>query len=484
MRTEEILHTSALRRGAAPAIIDSRGATSYSELSRLSNSIADSLRQAQVPENSIIGISILDAREFIAALFGTIAARCVAIPISPQLPLAEQRRIIADTGVSHTIILPMNTDLLERERSLNIPEIPTLALRQELERSTPLTRLFPDAAVIRHTSGTTARSRGVVISHGGVLERTNTCVSLLDVREDDLVLAPLPLPYHFVASALSFLRAGATIIDCARLSPTEVVEIGARHNASMIYASPLQYELLSRVVTDLQLSRLRRAFSTSALLPSTTARLFEARFGVRLTQVYGVIEVGLPLWNTEPTDPPSLLGRCPEPYECAVLNDDGTPAPAGEVGELVVRGPGLFSGYLTGPDSGKTIPRDAWFHTGDLVTRSPHGALSYKGRKKSVINCAGNKIFPEEVEAVLRSAPTLKEARVFAEPHPLLGDIVVAEVVPAVGEDPDTTALRNLCYNQLSGFKVPKEFRIVPNLATTGSGKVIRHTQHLEEEAA
>jgi long-chain acyl-CoA synthetase len=484
MRTEEILHISALQRGDAPAVIDIRGNTSYRELLRLSESIAHSLKNAQVPPNSLIGLSILNAREFLAALFGVMKAGCVAIPISPQLPAAEQQRVIAETGVSYSLTLSANADLLPHEVSPDFGDLVGLSLRKEPSVAGAIARHFSDAAVVRHTSGTTARSKGVVISHTGVLERTTLCMRLLDVTESDVVLAPLPLAYHFVASALSFLRAGATIIDCAGLSPLQTLELGARHNATMAYASPLQYELLSRTAHEYHLTTLRRAFSTSALLPATTARLFQARFGIRLTQVYGVIEVGLPLWNIDPADAPTLLGRCPAPYECAVVNDDGSAVPRGEIGELIVRGPGLFSGYLSGAGSERTVARDGWFHTGDLVSENDGGGIAYKGRKKSVINCAGNKIFPEEVEAVLRQAPDILNAHVFAEPHPLLGDIVVAEIVPTSNSEADQGSWRNRCYSQLSGFKVPKEFRVVSSLQMTGSGKIIRHTPELEEEAA
>lgn len=484
MRTEEILHISAALRGEHPAIIGRRGITSYAELSLISHQIAEALKQAQVTPGTIIGISLLDAKEFVAALFGTLEAGCVPIPISPQLPGAEQERVIQDTQVSQTILAFQNADLLPNESPLAIQTLPTLALRREAPSRYDILSIFPDAAVIRHTSGTTAKSKGVVLSHKSVLERTEASLALLKLTENDVVLAPLPLSYHFVASALSFLRAGATIVDCVGLSPSEILELGAKHGATVMYGSPIQYELMSRAVTEHSLPQLRNAISTSALLPATTASLFQSRFGVRLTQVYGVIEVGLPLWNTDPHDPPTALGRCPHPYKCAVVDEHGAEVVDGEIGELLVRGPGLFVGYLCGEHAGTSLPDNAWFHTGDIVTRNEQGTITYKGRKKSVINCAGNKIFPEEVEEVLMQANDIQQAHVFAEPHPLLGHLVVAEIVVTPGMVHNTRAWQTLCYNQLSGFKVPKEFRIVSKLSITGSGKVVRHTPQLEEAAA
>jgi acyl-coenzyme A synthetase/AMP-(fatty) acid ligase len=315
-----------------------------------------------------------------------------------------------------------------------------------------------------------------------VLERTEASGQLLEVSADDKVLAPLPLPYHFVASALSFLRAGATIIDCASLSPSEILLLGATHGATIMYASPMQYELLSRAGGSDTLATLRRAISTSSLLSASIAERFQERFGIRLTQVYGIIEVGLPIWNSDSGSPAAALGRCAPPYAAEVRDDHGLPVSSGAVGELFVRGPGLFAGYLTGYGSSAPISRDSWFATGDLVSRDASGLITFRGRRKSVINSGGNKVFPEEVEAVLRRAPEIREVRVSAEPHPILGQLVIAEVVIKEGMPWDIQGWRALCYSELSGFKVPKEFRVVQELPQTGSGKLIRHSFQRDPE--
>jgi acyl-CoA synthetase (AMP-forming)/AMP-acid ligase II len=484
MRAEEILYNSSQKYGSSAAVIDGHGVVSYAQLLDRSETIARAISRADIPLGSVIGISIAEASDFLAGLFGILQARCVAIPIAPHLPDIERQRVLTDTQVSWMLFSEKSAPFAAHERELLVDDLSSLRLGRIRPSTSILAPCFSDAAVIRHTSGTTGRSKGVVLSHDGVRERTRACVTLLDAQRDDVVLAPLPLSYHFIASALSFLRAGAAIIDCASLTPSEMIAIGGRYNASMMYASPLQYELLSRAAAGRPLKSLRRAFSTSALLTPTTASLFASSFGIRLTQVYGIIEVGLPLWNTNPTDPPSLLGRCPLPYESKVVDECGTVVPRGEIGELVVRGPGLFSGYLNGENSGYLQARDAWFATGDLVAEDHQGAFSYKGRKKTVINCGGNKIFPEEVEFILRQACGVSEAKVFAEPHPLLGSLVVAEVVTTSGFAADISLWRDHCYRQLSGFKVPKEFRVVSSLPTTGSGKVRRHTLAAQEERA
>ncbi len=489
VRAEQILATSAARWPTHPVVIDQRGSYSFAKLHDGAQEVRSALRQAGVAPGAIIGVSMTEARNFLATLFGVLEADCVAIPVAPNLSHAERARVVAETGVAWVLTDSAMTSPPQGGPAANSPCLCLFGVSeitfapQSPESRVAITDVFPEAAVIRHTSGTTAKSKGVVLSHRAVLERAVASQQLLGVTHDDVVLAPLPLSYHFVASALSCVRAGATILDCADLIAPEMLEFGAQRGATICYASPIQYELMSRTESRHLLPALRRAISTSALLPKRTADSFFDRFGVRLTQVYGIIEVGLPLWNEFESIESTALGVCKVPYEAIVVNDHGKEVQTGEVGELAIRGPGLFSGYLLGNQVGSS-PRMAtacmldgeWFLTGDLVVRDELGVILYRGRKKSVINCGGNKIFPEEVEEVLRRSPDIIAVRVSAEPHPLLGSLVIAEVVVDPSQQPSIESWRALCYSELSSYKVPKEFRIVESLPSTGSGKLVRYS--------
>lgn len=477
IRAETILLESAAAWPTRPAIVDQSGTYSYSDISNAAHDIHSHLSLAGVTPGSVVGISVGDARSFLSALFGVLLARCVAIPVALNLSGAERQRLIDESDVAWLIHA---STLQDTPIELNLPPINStlqlIPIKPGEESS--IQRLFPEAAVMRHTSGTTARSKGVVLSHHAVCERADTSRKLIEVTHDDVVLAPLPLSYHFIASALSCVQAGATVLDCASLTAPEMLRFGIERGATIIYGSPIQYELLIRSGEAEKIPTLRRAISTSALLPAKTAEAFLERFGVRLTQVYGIIEVGLPLWNSFESINHSALGVCRAPYECRVVDELGEQVATGEVGELAIRGPGLFAGYFFGNEAGAPHRRDQWFHTGDLVVQDELGVILYKGRKKSVINCGGNKIFPEEVEEILQRAPEIEAVRVSAEPHPLLGSLVVAEVVVSAEAKPAIELWRSMCYSELSGYKVPKEFRIVDSLPTTGSGKIVRHSNN------
>jgi long-chain acyl-CoA synthetase len=500
VRAEYILERSAERWPHRAAVIDQRGSRSFEELYVASVEVSRAVYAAGVTPGSIIGISVFDACTFLATLFGVLRAGCVAIPIAPNLSDAEQTRVMTETNIGWLVLDSQTSNSEGRAIRTHSTQVgscdlfdsyPMAICRHNSYSNPHPLRAFPDAAVIRHTSGTTAKSKGVVLSHRAVRERADTSQHLLGVTRDDVILAPLPLSYHFVASALSCVQAGATLLDCAELIAPEMLTFGATFGATMMYASPLQYELMIRSDYKPPLSRLRRAISTSALLPKRTADVFFQRFGIRLTQVYGIIEVGLPIWNELESIESTALGICKPPYEAIVVDECGHRVPTGEVGELAIRGPGLFSGYLLDRQSHeqKSANHDSlggdWFLTGDLVAKDELGVILYRGRKKSVINCGGSKIFPEEIEEVLRRAPDIKAVRVSAEPHPLLGSLVIAEVVPLYAATTTTAtttaaatsveAWRALCYRELSEYKVPKEFRIVESLPQTGSGKLLRH---------
>ncbi|MFN4894395.1 MAG: class I adenylate-forming enzyme family protein [Pseudomonadota bacterium] len=488
-RAEQILATSAARWPTHAAVIDQRGSYSFAMLHDGAQEVSSALNQAGIAPGAVIGVSMTEARNFLTTLFGVLQAGCIAIPVAPNLSQAERARVVAETGVAWVLTdgamtSPSRGGAEANGRVLSLFGVSNICCAPQTPGArVAIVDVFPEAAVIRYTSGTTAKSKGVVLSHRAVLERAAASQQLLGVTHEDVVLAPLPLSYHFVASALSCVRAGATILDSTDLIAPEILEFGAQQGATICYASPIQYELMSRKENDHRLPSLRRAISTSALLPKRTADGFFDRFGVRLTQVYGIIEVGLPLWNEFESIESTALGVCKAPYEAIAVDDHGKEVQTGEVGELAIRGPGLFSGYLLGDQVGSS-PRLAracmlageWFLTGDLVVRDELGVILYRGRKKSVINCGGNKIFPEEVEEVLRRTPDIIAVRVSAEPHPLLGSLVIAEVVVDPSQQPSVDSWRALCYKELSGYKVPKEFRIVESLPITGSGKLVRHS--------
>jgi acyl-coenzyme A synthetase/AMP-(fatty) acid ligase len=347
---------------------------------------------------------------------------------------------------------------------------------------------IPDAAVIRYTSGTTGLSKGVIISHRAVLERTEVCGRLLRLDARDRVVNSLSISYHFVASALSCIRLGATLIDCAPLSGiASDNSVSSRfwdYRPTVIFSDPKTYQLLNRTFPATKVEPAPRlAISTSGTLNSAVSAEFTSNFGIVITPVYGIIEIGLPIWNLSRSPKDSTtLGKCVSPYEFKIVQDTKASLPPETPGELLIRGPGTFSGYIR--DGGQVIVQDSnqWFPTGDMVALDHNGVIKYKGRKSALIELDSITLAPDEIESILLQLPEIEDVRVLAESDPERGKVLVALIVlkNREGDIPlsnlEVGSLRSKCLALgLDGIKLPYEFRPVDHIARTGSGKVLRY---------
>jgi acyl-coenzyme A synthetase/AMP-(fatty) acid ligase len=216
--------------------------------------------------------------------------------------------------------------------------------------------------------------------------------------------------------------------------------------------------------------------SVSSRLDPQAARDFQARYHVPVSQGFGIIEVGLPIMNiTEAAEHPEAIGRPVPGFEASVVNETMSPVPDGETGQLALRGPGMFSGYLNPPRLREEILHDGWFLTGDLAHRDNGGRFVLDGRTSSVIHIAGHKVFPEEIAGILDQHPAVLRSRVFSRPHPQFGEAICAEVQLRNGSSPHTSEeILTFCRRQLSSHKVPTSLEFVAEISMTSSGKV-RH---------
>jgi acyl-coenzyme A synthetase/AMP-(fatty) acid ligase len=299
---------------------------------------------------------------------------------------------------------------------------------------------------------------------------------VLRLGPEDAILWTLPLAYHFAVTIVGYVRAGAHVLLATDTLPAALVEATAARGATVLYGSPLQFERMAGAGRRARLDRVRVALSTAAPLREAVATAFESAFEIPLGQAYGIIEAGLPCINTRADDAPATsVGVASPGYEVVVVGDDGRPAAPGTAGEVRLRGAGLFSGYYRPWRLRAAVLRDGWFRTGDVGVLDPAGRLSLVGRTTSVIVVAGMKVFPEEIEACLDRLPGVAESRVFGREHPRLGEVPYAEIVPRPdGPAPEPRTLAAACARELSSYKVPVEIRIVPAIAKTAGGKILR----------
>jgi long-chain acyl-CoA synthetase len=284
------------------------------------------------------------------------------------------------------------------------------------------------------------------------------------------------MSHHFVVSILLFLRRAASIVLGHQAFPLSLAEVVSHRRVTFMYAAPLHYRLLasSPAVPCQALDRVRLAVSTAMQLPRETAEAFLSRFGIEIAEAYGIIEVGLPFINLAPrVSTRGSVGRPLPDYDLKLDHAD----PAG-VGEVLIRGRGMFDAYFSPWQTRAECYPDGWFHTGDLGRLDAEGNLYLVGRDKTVINYAGLKVFPDEVEQVLNSHPQVCESLVYASADAQYGQVPTARVVPtgpAMAGEAFTEELRRWCFARLSAYKVPVRFELVQALRKTASGKLVRH---------
>lgn len=454
---------------------------SYGELRGLVEHCAASMRSSAAWPGSVarprVGLSCPNGFAHVVLSLGVLQAGGVLVPIPGELALPERQRLADETGL-HLVLSTEGQNWNGHENCRVAVETEGLAFHLSEGVAAPQQLAFSEGelnalnpALIRFSSGTTGRSKGVVISHESLLARVRACNAGLGIGPCDRVIWMLPMAHHFAVSIVLYLLHGATTIIVDSHMGEDVFAELNRAEGTVLYAAPFHYASLAGYAAAHAVPSLRLAVSTASALPSPTAETFRAKFGITLTQGFGIIEAGLPILNIESAaSKPTAIGRAQPGFELMIQHPDEQ-----GVGELLIRGPGMFDAYLQPWQERAKLLADGWFPTGDLARRDTEGDFHLAGRLKSLINVAGLKCFPEEIEQVLIQHPSVSEARVYALPHPEMGSVPAAEIVPTdAANPPKPVALSSFCKERLAQYKIPLRYQFVASIERTASGKIKR----------
>jgi malonyl-CoA/methylmalonyl-CoA synthetase len=334
-----------------------------------------------------------------------------------------------------------------------------------------------DLVALLYTSGTTGRSKGAMLSQNNLLSNAQTLVDLWQFTDRDVLLHALPI-FHthglFVATNVT-LVAGGSMIFIPKFDLDTIIE--NLPNASTMMGVPTFYTRLlhdSRFNKDLT-RHMRLFVSGSAPLLAETHEKFEARTGHRILERYGMTETNMNTSN--PYDGERRAGTVgfPLPGVEIKITDSktGDVLADGEIGEIEVRGPNVFSGYWQMPEkTAEELRNNGFFITGDLGTIDSDGYLHISGRNKDVIISGGYNIYPKEIELLLDEQPGVMESAVIGLAHPDLGEVVVGILVAEKGETPDLDDLSIIFRESLAKYKQPQILLIIPELPRNTMGKV------------
>jgi long-chain acyl-CoA synthetase len=455
--------------------------TTYGALLKQAVETASILTSCGIRADDRIALGCPDSTSHIVLALALLKIGAVQIPVSFTLPGSEVKdiceQVSADALIS-TATLPDGWQVTREMQQFTCAGdeiiLQKFAVRSPIVLG--LSELNP--AFIRFTSGTTSSSKGVIISHESVICRTDSANAGLKISSNDTVLWVLAMAYHFVVTILLFLRNGAAIVICESPAVLSMAQLLRSEKITLLYMSPFHYYLMceSSAFNAAMLEHTRLAVTTAMPMDRDLAEKFHAKFNIRPRQAYGIIEAGLPCIDLDEKDfKPGVVGRPLPSCELRIKEPDEN-----GVGIIMLRSPGMFDGYLCPFRRREDICENGFFNTGDLGVIDESGQLVIVGRSKNIINFAGMKIFPYEIEEVLRSFPAVEDVSVYPVKDALYGEKPQADIVfkaDAGSHDELLIELRKFCYANLAPYKVPKGFNICATLEHTASGKILRRNQ-------
>jgi long-chain acyl-CoA synthetase len=452
---DEVAH----RRPEHPALRWDGGAMTYRELASRVIEFGEHLAARDVRPGQRVALSIPNGTDFVVALLGSLAAGVTVAPLDVLLKDEERAAIVADLEPALLVETAIGGDLIEQMR----PGSPAMA---------------PACALVLYTSGSTGRPKGSLLSHAALTFAIRSWAEpVMALREDDVVLAALPLAHSFGLNGalLAPLLTGATVRLVERFAPEPVAAVLERDGITVLPAVATMFRRLLDAGFAGS-SRLRLGVSGAAPCPWDLAEAWRARTGTRIVRGYGMTELFRPLsfLAAESADYPDCVGRPVPGVEIRVIDDAGRLVADGEEGELLIRTPAVMDGYLGSPEETAAVLADGWFRTGDLARVTADGYVAIVGRKRERIKRGGFSIFPAEVETILLTHPAVAEAAVGGVPDPALGEDVAAWVALKPGARATADELIAWCRERLAAFKYPRRVSFVAALPRSATGKVLK----------
>ncbi|GHH49142.1 long-chain acyl-CoA synthetase [Streptomyces candidus] len=495
------------------------GRLSYRETDALSDSVAGHLAAEGLRRGDRVAIMLQNSPHFVLALLGAWKAGATVVPLNPMYKSAEAAHVLKDAEASALICSDRAWASYLRETAAGVPSVRTVLTGCELDfQSADDTRVLnferlpraadaadltavaragadappdrepgpDDTALISYTSGTSGTPKGAMNSHRNIMVNAERQRTGHPVAEGSSYFALAPL-FHITGMvcqlAVCLAHAG-TLVLTHRFHPQVVLDAFAEHRPAYTVGPSTAFMALAAApgATREHFASFEVISCGGAPLPPALVEKFRAGFGPYLRNGYGLTEctapcASVPPEKEAPLDPVSgtlSVGVPGADTVVRIVDDKGADVPFGEHGEIAVRGPQVVSGYWRQPEATAEAFPDGELRTGDIGFMDADGWLYVVDRKKDMINASGFKVWPREVEDVLHTHPSVREAAVVGVPDAYRGESVKAYVSLLPGAGPGPEELVSYCRERLAAYKYPREVVILPELPKTTSGKILR----------
>jgi len=479
-----LLWDSAGRHRDRPAVVERGSTVTYTALRERAAAVGAALRAAGVGADDRVAILLERGRDAAAAYFGALAAGAIAVVVNETLRPRQIEHVLAHSSARCLIT---TADVLARQPrrlSTAVGVLDASEIRPGGEPLAPVPRLGSDVAQIVYTSGSTGFPKGVAVSHANLWALTSAVVSYLGLTDEDRLASLLPFSFVYgVGQLLCAVGAGAALVVERSPLPQQMIESVRTEGVTVLAAVPPLWNRLLRVpaLVEAPLPRLRVMTNAGGHLPREAVRaLRRAQPGAELYLMYGLTEA-LRCTYLPPEEldhRPDSMGRAIPGGEVYVLLEDGTPAPPGEIGELVYRGPTVTLGYWNDPELTARVFRpdplrpsdgERVVFSGDLVRRDDEGFLYFVGRRDRIIKTMGYRVGPDEILSVLHASGEVADAVVVGEPDEARGERIVAYVVLA--EQGSLDRLQAYYGRELPRYLQPARVEVRDTLPLLASGK-------------
>ncbi|CAN5145979.1 long-chain fatty acid--CoA ligase [soil metagenome] len=528
-----LLEDAARSRSEAVATIFFGAKRTYRSVQLDAIYFSSSLRRLGVKQGDRVALMLPNCPQFVIAFFATLRLGAIVVPCNPLYTARETQHQLADCGAETIVVLsrlyptvkaarpgtrlrnivvtnikdemPRTTRLLftllrERKGGHAVKwrgDEGTVAYRDMLrDRGEPVAAVSPsDTAVLQYTGGTSGTPKGAVLSHRALLANALQCRAwFTNLRDgEDVVMAAMPLFHVYgltVAMDLAVQSASALILE-PQFELERILADSQKYRAKIFPGAPRIYNAIvtSPLAAKYDLRSIEACISGSAPLLLETARRFRELTGGRLVEGYGLTEASPvthcnPIFGEGKQKEGSIGVPFPDVESRIVDLETGTrDLPAGERGELVLRGPQLMDGYYQRPEETADALREGWLYTGDIAYVDDEGYVFIVDRKKELIIVSGFNVYPREIEERLAMHPAVVESAAIGVPHPITGEQVKVFVTCREGAAVTAADLIDFCREDLAPFKVPREIEFRGSLPKTIVGKVLRR-QLAEEDAA
>jgi len=470
----------------------------YAGFARRAGSLGEGLRRRfGLAPGDRVALAMKNHLDYLPLLYGCWWAGLAAVPVNAKLHPKEIAYILADCGARVVVATDDMTDVVAQAATeAGTRPIQVMVGSPEMERlaseapGSPVEQAASDLAWIFYTSGTTGRPKGAMLTHANLLAMTLCYFADVDtVSPGDSKLHAAPLSHGSGLYALPNVHAGAkqVIPESGGFDGAEIAELMNHHGGAAMFAAPTMVSRLVAhpAVASAGIPGLKTIiYGGGPMYVADLKRAIDV-LGPRLSQIYGqgespmcitslpkamIADRSHPRWEARA----GSAGIPQSTAEVRIADADDRPLPTGEIGEILVRGPQVMTGYWNRPEANAEALRGGWLHTGDVGVIDEEGFLTLKDRSKDLIISGGSNIYPREVEEVLLRHPDVQEVAVVGRPHPDWGEEVVAFVVIRSGSTVEEEVLDRLCLDAIARFKRPKVYRFVHELPKNNYGKVVK----------